>query len=165
MQRQWIVSQGAGWDEAQAQDSAQEMYDRMWNLKFLPPGRGLWAQGSRITSNTKKLFAALNNCAFVSTEFLGKDEPSKPFCFLMDMSMLGVGVGFDCQGEGKVRVYGPNPSLGKSIYVAEDTREGWVECLRKKINSFLIPDQNTVEFDLSKLIKPIDYIQMMVSMS
>jgi len=37
------------------------------------------------------LYAALNNCAFVSTEFL-KHDPSKPFAFLMDASMLGVGL-------------------------------------------------------------------------
>ena len=34
------------------------------------------------------LFAALNNCAFVSTEGF-KENPSKPFCFLMDAAMLG----------------------------------------------------------------------------
>lgn len=34
------------------------------------------------------LYAALNNCAFVSTENLGKDL-TKPFEFLMDMSMVG----------------------------------------------------------------------------
>lgn len=39
-------------------------------------------------------FAALNNCAFVSTENL-KGGIARPFCFLMDASMLGVGVGFD----------------------------------------------------------------------
>jgi hypothetical protein len=26
------------------------------------------------------------------------DSPADPFCFLMDMSMLGVGVGFDTEG-------------------------------------------------------------------
>ena len=42
------------------------MYDRIYNFKFLPPGRGLWAMGTAITE-TKHLYAALNNCAFVST--------------------------------------------------------------------------------------------------
>ena len=42
------------------------MYDKIYNFKFLPPGRGLWAMGTAITEE-KKLFAALNNCAFVST--------------------------------------------------------------------------------------------------
>ena len=43
--------------------------------------------GSPLT-DSKGLYAALNNCAFVSTDTL-KDHPSKPFVFLMDLSMLG----------------------------------------------------------------------------
>jgi ribonucleoside-triphosphate reductase (thioredoxin) len=42
------------------------MYDKIYNFKFLPPGRGLWAMGTPITED-KHLYAALNNCAFVST--------------------------------------------------------------------------------------------------
>ena len=43
--------------------------------------------GSPLT-DSKGLYAALNNCAFVSTDCL-KENPSKPFVFLMDLSMLG----------------------------------------------------------------------------
>jgi ribonucleoside-triphosphate reductase (thioredoxin) len=43
-----------------------KMYDKIFNFKFLPPGRGLWAMGTKITEE-KGLYAALNNCAFVST--------------------------------------------------------------------------------------------------
>lgn len=43
--------------------------------------------GSSITEE-RGLYAALNNCAFVSTETM-RDDPSKPFVFLMDASMLG----------------------------------------------------------------------------
>lgn len=56
-------------------------------MKFLPPGRGLWAMGSPITEQ-KGLYAALNNCAFVSTDSM-VESPAKPFAFLMDMAMLG----------------------------------------------------------------------------
>jgi len=45
----------------------------------------------------------LNNCAFVSTKTI-KDDYSKPFTFLMDASMLGVGVGFDTKGAGEIVV-------------------------------------------------------------
>ena len=31
------------WNDYKAQKSAQEAYDRMFNLKWTPPGRGLWA--------------------------------------------------------------------------------------------------------------------------
>jgi hypothetical protein len=43
--------------------------------------------GSSITEE-RGLYAALNNCAFVSTEAM-RDDASKPFVFLMDASMLG----------------------------------------------------------------------------
>ena len=33
------------------------MYDRIFNMKFLPPGRGLWAMGTAITEE-KGLYAA-----------------------------------------------------------------------------------------------------------
>ena len=42
------------------QDS-EEMYDRIFHMKMLPPGRGLWAMGTPLTQD-RKLFAALNNC-------------------------------------------------------------------------------------------------------
>ncbi len=104
MQKQWIDSHQLGWNPWQAQKSAQEMYDRIFNMKFLPPGRGLWAMGTPITEE-KGLYAALNNCAFVSTKTI-KDDYSKPFCFLMDASMLGVGVGFDTKGAGEILIKG-----------------------------------------------------------
>jgi len=99
MQKEWVESRGLGWVNDKGQNSAQEMFDRIWNLKFTPPGRGLWAMGSDIITKSK-LYAALNNCAFVSTEDIDVRQ-STPFCFLMDMSMLGVGCGFDVKGEGK----------------------------------------------------------------
>ena len=98
MQRNWIEHHKLGWNPRKAQRSAQEMYDRIFNMKFLPSGRGLWGMGTPLTEQ-RGLYAALNNCAFVSTESM-KEDPLKPFVFLMDMSMLGVGVGFDTKGAG-----------------------------------------------------------------
>ncbi len=43
--------------------------------------------GSPVTEE-RKLFAALNNCAFVSTDNIHIDG-SKPFTFTMDGAMLG----------------------------------------------------------------------------
>ena len=114
MQKQWIESHQLGWNAWQAQNSAQEMYERMFYMKFLPPGRGLWAMGTPITEE-KNLYAALNNCAFVSTKTL-KEDYSKPFCFLMDASMLGVGVGFDTKGAGEIVIKGVNKDRKEEIY-------------------------------------------------
>jgi ribonucleoside-triphosphate reductase len=55
------------WDQAKNEELAKRMYDKIFNIKFLPPGRGLWAMGSKITEE-RSLYTALNNCAFVSTE-------------------------------------------------------------------------------------------------
>jgi len=134
MQKNWIDQHQLGWNPWQAQASAQEMYDRMFNMKFLPPGRGLWAMGTAITEE-KNLYAALNNCAFVSTGTI-KDDYSKPFCFLMDASMLGVGVGFDTKGAGEIVVKGVNVDRGEETYVIPDTREGWVDSLKLLLESY-----------------------------
>ena len=100
----------------------------------------------------KNLSAALNNCAFVSTEDFASD-PSKPFSFLMDASMLGVGVGFDTKGRGKVSVLGPNDETPIK-YVIDDTREGWVESVSMELKSYFGEKgvkQPRVEFDYSAI--------------
>lgn len=136
------------WDYDKAQPSAQEMFQRMWAFKFLPPGRGLWCMGTNHMWRNGS--AALNNCAFVSTEDLTLD-PAEPFCFLMDMSMLGVGTGFDTRGRDTVRVKRPD-RMKSTNYVIPDSREGWVESVRVLINSFTSqPHLGQVTFDYSKV--------------
>ena len=132
IQKEHINKYGLGWDEEKAQESAQEMYDRMFSMKFLPPGRGLWAMGTQITTK-RKLFAALNNCAFYSTKDIDK-YPTKPFEFMMDMSMLGVGVGFDTKGADKIQIKSPDTEYH---YTIPDSREGWVESLKLLLYAYL----------------------------
>ena len=148
MQKNWIESHQLGWNAWQAQKSAQEMYERIFNMKFLPPGRGLWAMGTPITEE-RSLYAALNNCAFVSTSTI-KEDYSKPFCFLMDASMLGVGVGFDVKGAGEIIVKGINRDRIEEIYMIPDTREGWVESLRLLLEAYFhgLPH---IEFDYNQI--------------
>lgn len=134
------------WDEAKAQSSAQEMFTRMFHMKFLPPGRGLWAMGTAIVRN-KGLGAALNNCAFCSTEHLDTN-PTAPFTFLMDACMLGVGVGFDTVGAGKVMV--KEPSTPSKTVVVDDSREGWVDSLDQLLRSYLGGGPK-VEMDYSQI--------------
>ncbi len=132
------------WSDAKAAASAKEAYDRLFNLKWTPPGRGLWVMGTPIV-NEQKNSAALQNCAFVSTNEMTKQNPAKPFGFLMEASMLGVGVGFDDKGADKgFEIYEPK---GLSEYLIPDTREGWAESTIALINSFLKPDQPMWEFN------------------
>lgn len=137
------------WNDAKAQASAKEAFDRLFNLKWTPPGRGLWAMGTNIV-NVQKNSAALQNCAFVSTAEMTKINPARPFAFLMEASMLGVGVGFDDKGADKdFVIHKPN---GEEItYTIPDTREGWVESLTVLLNSYLKENQPRYLFDYSQI--------------
>lgn len=148
MQKQHIERYDLGWNAWQAQRSAQEMYDRIFNMKFLPPGRGLWSMGTALTEE-KGLYAALNNCAFVSTQNL-KEDLSKPFTFLMDASMVGVGVGFDTKGAESFVVRGPKEDRDTEIYQIPDTREGWVESVARLLDSYFLGVAN-VDFDYTQV--------------
>ena len=148
MQKDWIDSHQLGWNPWQAQKSAQEMYERIFNMKFLPPGRGLWAMGTAITEE-RGLYAALNNCAFVSTSTI-KEDYSKPFCFLMDASMLGVGVGFDTKGAGEIVIKGVDVNRDEQVYNIPDTREGWVESLKLLLESYF-HGQAPIEFNYNQI--------------
>lgn len=140
------------WNDVKAQASAKEAFDRLFNLKWTPPGRGLWMMGTQ-TVNVHKNSAALQNCAFVSTGEMSKFNPAKPFTFLMEASMLGVGVGFDDKGADKdFTIYEPNkPGV---IDVIADDRESWARSVGDLINSYLKQDQSPIDFDYS-LIRPL----------
>lgn len=135
------------WNDSKAQSSAKEAFDRLFNLKWTPPGRGLWVMGTSIV-NQQRNSAALQNCAFVSTAEMTKLNPSKPFAFLMEASMLGVGVGFDDKGADKeFSIH--EPLMNTDVSVIEDSREGWVDSVEKLINSYLKPEQRALIFDYS----------------
>jgi len=85
------------------------------------------------------------NCSFVSTKNINI-EYSEPFCFLMDMSMLGVGVGSDTKGAGKIKI--KEPRYSDCTMVVDDSREGWVELARVYIDAY---------FGRGSIPKTIDY--------
>jgi adenosylcobalamin-dependent ribonucleoside-triphosphate reductase len=148
LQKDYAKSTRLPWNDSKAQSSAKEFYDRLFNLKWTPPGRGLWVMGTKIV-NEQKNSAALQNCAFVSTTEMTKNNPGKPFAFLMEASMLGVGVGFDDLGADKdFTIYEPTE---EETYVIPDTREGWQESTVALINSFLKDGQKSLVFDYSEI--------------
>jgi len=147
IQKEHIDKGNLGWNAMKSQKSAQEMYDLIFNIKFLPSGRALWALGTDII-NKKRLVEALYNCSFVSTENI-KEDISLPFAYAMDMLMCGVGVGFDVKGAETVTI--KEQSEKKEDYVIPDSREGWVESTCKIILSFF--GYPTPIFDYS-LIRP-----------
>ena len=140
------------WNDNKAQKSAQEAFQRMFELKWTPPGRGMWTFGTAMTME-KKNSAALQNCAMVSTRDIDRNDPGALFAWVMDALMLGIGVGFDTVGaEKEYPICAPTEPT--SIYEIPDTREGWVESVRFLLNSFLRPNQHIQEFDYS-LIRPL----------
>jgi adenosylcobalamin-dependent ribonucleoside-triphosphate reductase len=140
------------WNDNKAQKSAQEAFQRMFELKWTPPGRGLWAFGTPMTME-KRNSASLQNCAMVSTRDIDRNDPGALFAWVMDALMLGIGVGFDTLGQDKqMSIYAPTEPA--SVYEIPDTREGWVESVRLLINSFLRQNQPIQEFNYD-LIRPL----------
>jgi adenosylcobalamin-dependent ribonucleoside-triphosphate reductase len=120
------------WNAYKAQKSAQEFFTRMWQFKFTPPGRGFWIMGTPMVDKVGS--AALNNCGFTSTKDVSVDLGNS-FAWAMDMLMLGVGIGFDTKGAGKVVIKKPKDKV--EFYEIPDSREGWVESVYRKINSYM----------------------------
>jgi adenosylcobalamin-dependent ribonucleoside-triphosphate reductase len=148
IQKDHIMKYNLGWSDRKAQRSAEEMYDRMFHMKFLPPGRGLWAMGSPLVME-RGVFAALNNCSFVSTENITEDL-TKPFEFMMEMSMVGVGVGFDVLGADKLKVQ--KPISDAFNYPIADSREGWIVSVKMVLQAYF-EGKVLPNFDYS-LIRP-----------
>lgn len=149
LQKDYAKQQRLPWSDTKAASSAKEAFDRMFSFKWTPPGRGLWMMGTPLV-NIQKNSAALQNCSFVSTAEMTKLNPAKPFAFLMEASMLGVGVGFDTKGvEKDFTIYDPQPDTEPIII--PDTREGWFESTTSVINSFLKADQKSPVFDYSQI--------------
>lgn len=141
--------QAKKWNEEREQRLALDMAKAMFHFYWLPPGRGLWAMQRKYIEKYGSM--ALNNCGFVSTtmEEFGNLSLAVAIEWMMDASMLGVGVGFDCDWNGTVHL--PTPVVNE--IVIEDTREGWFESVNALMRSYLIPGQNRCVFDYS-LIRP-----------
>jgi len=135
IQKDWADQNRLPWNHNKAQSSAKEAYDRMFNLKWTPPGRGLWTTGTDLI-HERGIVAGLYNCSFISTGDMERHDPGAVFSWIMDALMLGVGVGFDTRGSEKGIKISKRRESG-DVYVIPDTREGWGESLRQLINSYL----------------------------
>lgn len=141
------------WNEFKAQKAAQDAFERMFTFKWLPPGRGLWMMGTEFV-HVNQNSAALQNCAFVSTEKISTHslrEATLPFVRMMEMSMLGVGVGFDTKGAGNFSLHQPTQDV--VVYEIPDTREGWCDSVLKQLETYFFKNRKSIEFDYSKIRK------------
>jgi len=121
------VSNHLIWDEAKWQHYAQKLAMTMFDMKWLPPGRGLWIMGTEYIY--ERGAAALNNCGAVDTTDLSLAAE-----WTMDMLMCGVGVGFNTVWKGN-NVFIPDKSK-TTRYTIPDSREGWVISVRLLIESY-----------------------------
>jgi len=137
---------GIGMDPGQTRARAEEAYTRMWGFKWTPPGRGLWIMGTPFL--LKRGSAALNNCGFVSTRHLGHDF-SAPFVWMLHMSMLGVGVGFDTRGAGRARLV--PPARDPTAHRIDDSREGWCNAVARLLDAHVGKGSLPSEWDFSAI--------------
>lgn len=132
IQKEHVQKLKLPWYNDKAQRSAQKMYEKIFDFKFLPPGRGLWMMGTDFVKERGS--AALNNCAFISTEDIAT-RGSFAFEWTMDALMVGVGVGFDAKGAGHLTLHEPKDANG-TMFRIPDSREGWVESLGVVLNAY-----------------------------
>ena len=151
IQKDWAKNNKLPWNDNKAQTSAKEAFDRMFNLKWTPPGRGLWVTGTKLI-HERNIVAGLYNCSFISTGDMEHRDPGAVFAWVMDALMLGVGVGFDTRGEAKNIRIGHRDQTSEDEYQIPDTREGWAESIRLLLNSYLRTNRK-IRFDYS-LIRP-----------
>jgi hypothetical protein len=119
-------------------DQQEELREIMLSLKGTVAGRFLWQLG---TQTVDKLgLPSLQNCAFVVV-----DHPIRPFTWAFEMLMLGSGVGFNIQRENVEEL--PRPWANVKItrldqndadFIVPDSREGWVELLRRVLEASFI---------------------------
>jgi len=148
MQKHHVSHLGLEWNDAKAQRTAKEAYDRLFNLKWTPPGRGLWMMGTKFVE--ERTAAGLFNCAFRST----KDISSKGgylFRWMMDALMVGIGVGFDTLGAGTLAI--TEPIYTDDVHIIDDSREGWVRSVQVLLDGFLC-GKEVPKFDYSS-IRPL----------
>lgn len=148
IQKQHVARLGLEWNDAKAQRTAKDAYDRLFTLKWSPPGRGLWMMGTKFVQ--ERTGAGLFNCAFRST----KDLNSKGgylYAWIMDALMVGIGVGFDTKGAGTAMIREPN--WVDDVYVIEDSREGWVNSVRMLLDGYYF-GTDVPRFDYSA-IRPL----------
>lgn len=127
-----------GFTEAEEEEVRQMMYD----MKGTVAGRFLWQLGTKTVDQLG--ISSLQNCAATVI-----DHPVRPFTWAMDMLMLGCGVGYNLQREyiyeikEKVkRVKITRKDTNDADFIVPDSREGWVELLRRVLESHFYTGRN-----------------------
>lgn len=138
------------WDEEYWQNFAVDFAKFMFDMKWLPPGRGLWAMGSEFVYQRGAM--ALYNCAF--TNLGGNDRLANDVAWLMDCLMNGVGVGFGPLRDDLILI---TPAVDTYDYRVPDSREGWVDLIWRLLRAWTHGEQkpNPIYVDVRPKGMPI----------
>jgi adenosylcobalamin-dependent ribonucleoside-triphosphate reductase len=153
IQKRHAFSIGIEWNDAKAQRTAKEAYERLFTLKWTPPGRGLWMMGTKFIY--ERTGAGLFNCAFRSTKDLSQ-KGGYIYAWMMDALMLGIGVGFDTLGAKTLTV--KEPQKTNDILKIADSREGWVDSVQTLLDGYL-QGKKVPQFDYSAIRGPGELIK------
>lgn len=144
IRKDWYAKNRVEWNEEWWQTYARRFAVSLFNMYWMPPGRGLWAMGTPFIQERGSM--ALYNCAFT---LLTSANLADDIEWLMDSLMLGVGVGFEPVRENLLC----QPPKGTFTYIIDDTREAWCRSVRLLIEAYTIPGAKLPNFDYS-LVRP-----------
>jgi ribonucleoside-triphosphate reductase len=122
-------------------DEAERLFNYVFNLKGNFAGRMLWQLG---TSTVDRFGGnSLLNCWYVSV------RKPEDFCFIFENLMLGGGVGYSVKREHvyqlpkiKRKVQITHEKTNDADFIVPDSREGWVNLLRKVLKSFFVTGES-----------------------
>jgi ribonucleoside-diphosphate reductase alpha chain len=142
IRKDWYVNAlGKRWDKRRWDAVAEELAFAMFEMRLLPPGRGLWAMGTDYVYERGS--HALNNCGLVEVN----GSLAVAARWMMDSLMCGVGVGFTTY-TADLRV--KHTRGAPSLYVIPDTKEGWAESVKRLVQSYE-RGSKPMEFDYSEI--------------
>lgn len=143
IRKDWFLNTvGAGWNDKQADQTAEYLATCIYELKFLPPGRGLWAMGTEYVYERGS--HALQNCGAVAVQ----DNLAGSARWLMDSLMCGVGTGFSTH-EANLQMYKPEGET--AIISVSDSKEGWADSIFKLIESYEVKGSRPIKFKYDEI--------------
>ena len=147
IRKDWYYKVGLKWEEAKWQATARQMLEFIYQMKFLPPGRGLFSMGSDHVFNIGSM--ALNNCANVNVR---SDSLADDLAWSMDALMCGCGVGYKLELSFRQQSGFPMAELkelNKDVTIP-DSREGWVDSTKDLIST-LLSAQGDINFNYNDI--------------
>lgn len=145
IRKDWYLKNHITWNEDLWQKTASGFAEAMFHMYWLPPGRGLWAMGTKFVYERGSM--ALNNCGFTN---LGDNKSlAEDYQWMMDALMMGVGVGFHALNQ-ELEIRNPTKTYK---FIIQDTRESWALSVKLLVLAYLDPSFGLPEFDYSLVRK------------